>query len=349
MAGGFGSRFWPMSKADNPKQFVDIMGTGESMLQTTFRRFEKICPRENIIIVTGQAYEDKVREQLPNLLPYQVLSEPMRRNTAPCVAYAGAIIQELNPDANIVVTPSDHAVFGESKFIDNIVDALSITAKNPWIITIGARPVNPNTKYGYIQFQEKPSLPNMNNLHKVVTFTEKPPIEMARQFIASGEFFWNSGLFVWSLKTLRQAYSEYLPNIANAFFAINNRTQQEEIDRVYSTSQAISIDFGIMEKAPNVHVMEAAFGWSDVETWDSLSNTCIKDPNGNAIVSGNVFAYDVKNCVVHIPADKTVVLQGMKDYIVAGDKDTLLICKKSQEDKIVKFASDVDLKRILGK
>ena len=349
MAGGFGSRFWPMSKSDNPKQFVDVMGVGESMLQTTFRRFERICPRENIIIVTGRNYVERVREQLPGLLSYQVLAEPMRRNTAPCVAYAGAIINELNPNANIVVTPSDHAVFGDESFVNNITDALRITAEHPWIITIGARPVNPNSKYGYIQFRDSASLPEMHNLHEVVTFTEKPPIEMARQFIASGEFFWNSGLFVWNLKTLIQAYRDFLPDIAASFFALSCKTSAEELDRIYATSEAISIDFGIMEKANNVHVMEAGYGWSDVETWDSLSNTCVKDSNGNAIVSGNVFTYDVKNCVVHIPAGKTVVLQGMKDYIVAGDEDTLLICKKSAEDRIFKFSSDVELSQILGK
>lgn len=348
MAGGFGSRFWPMSKSDNPKQFVDVMGVGESMLQTTFHRFERICPRENIIIVTGRNYVEKVRQQLPGLLPYQVLAEPTRRNTAPCVAYAGAVISKLNPDANIVVTPSDHAVFGEDRFANNIIDALRITAERPWIITIGARPVNPNTKYGYIQFRDRASLPEAHNLHEVVTFTEKPPIEMARQFIASGEFFWNSGLFVWSLKTLMQAYKDFLPNIAASFFELSDQSSAEELDKVYALSEAISIDFGIMEKAGNVHVMEADFGWSDVETWDSLSNTCVKDADGNAIVSGNVFTYDVKNCVVHLPKDKTLVLQGMRDCIVAGDADTLLICQKSAEERIFKFSSDVELSKILG-
>lgn len=347
MAGGFGSRFWPMSKANNPKQFVDVMGTGESMLQNTFHRFERICPRENIIIVTGQLYEERVRQQIPGLKRYQVLTEPTRRNTAPCVAYAASIINTLNPHANIVVTPSDHAVFGEDAFVENITQALQFVAQNPWIITIGARPVNPNTKYGYIQFQESYPVPDAPNLHKVVTFTEKPPIEMAQQFIASGEFFWNAGIFVWSLPTLLQAYRNYLPAIANAFFALTPDTPAVELDRVYSLCESISVDFGIMEKAANVYVMEATFGWSDVETWDSLYGTCTKDDNGNAIVSGNVFAYEVKNCVVHVPSTKTVVLQGMEDYIVAGDEDTLLICRRDQEHRTFKFSSDVDLQQIM--
>lgn len=343
MAGGYGSRFWPICKSNNPKQFIDILGNGKSMLQTTFNRFEKICPRENIIIVTGELYADRVREQIKGLAKYQVLSEPTRRNTAPCIAYAASIIYEMNPKANIIVTPSDHAIFGQSRFEQDIEQALSLTEKNDYIITIGVRPTNPNTKYGYIQFAEEPALPKAHNLHNVITFTEKPPVEMARQFIATGEFFWNAGIFVWKLSTLRKAYKTYLPNIAKNFFNLKIDTPSAELDSTYALSEAISVDFGIMEKAENVYVMEASFGWSDVESWDSLYSTCQRDPNGNAIVSGKIFPYETKNTLVHAPADKTVIVQGLDNYIVAVDEKTVLICKRNQEDRIIKFASDVEL------
>ena len=346
MAGGTGSRFWPMSTDDNPKQFIDILGLGESMLQATFRRFESICPRENIVIVTSVDYAGKVREQIPNLLPYQVLCEPSRRNTAPCIAYAASVIYNLNPEAVVVVSPSDHAIFGTHRYADDIGQAVDIVAENEWIVLVGVRPTNPNTKYGYVQFSEKPSLPSAHNLHKVVTFTEKPPVDMARQFIASGEFFWNAGIFVWKLSVLSNAYKTYLPNIAEAFRRVGIETSVEELNRIYSQCETISVDNGIMEKADNVHVLEASFGWSDVETWDSLYNTVPHNANGNAFVSGKVFDYDVHNCVVHLPADKTLVLQGLSDYIVAGDENTILICRRDQEDNLFKYSSDVEMQRM---
>ena len=205
------------------------------------------------------------------------------------------------------------------------------------------RPTNPNTKFGYIQFAEEPASPKVAGLHKIITFTEKPPLEMARQFIATGEFFWNAGIFIWRLSTLRRAYRTYLPNIAKSFFALKSDTSAIELDRIYSLSEAISVDFGIMEHADNVYVLEASFGWSDVESWESLYATCRRDSNGNGLISGNVFAYDVHNTVVHLPADRTVILQGLDNYIVAGDEKTLLICRRDQDERIVKFASDVEL------
>lgn len=343
MAGGYGSRFWPICKTDDPKQFIDLLGNGQSMLQATFQRFEHICPRENIIIVTGEAYAGRVREQIRDLAPYQVLSEPIRRNTAPCIAFAASIIYRMNPQANIIVTPSDHAIFGQKQFERDIEQALAITNEYDGIVTIGVRPTAPNTKYGYIQFVEEPAFPNTSNLHKIITFTEKPPLEMARQFVATGEFFWNAGIFIWRLSTLREAYNTYLPNMARSFFSITAETQDTEIERVYSLSEAISVDFGIMEHAENVYVLEASFGWSDVESWDSLYNTCQRDNSGNGIISGNVFAYDVADSVVHVSTDRTIILQGLRNYIVAGDDKTLLICQRDQQDRIVKFASDVEL------
>ena len=351
MAGGIGSRFWPISRTDNPKQFIDVMGVGRSMLQLTFERFEKLCPRQNIVIVTGDQYADHVREQLPGLLPYQVLAEPLRRNTAPCIAYAAAVIGSIDPDATLVVSPSDHAVFHEEKFIADLLQAVQTVAVHDWIITLGAQPVRPDTSYGYIQFDERPSLPRAKNLHRVVTFTEKPPLEMARQFIASGEFFWNAGIFVWQLPVLRKAYETHLPAIADAFFGLGPGTSWEELEHVYSQCEAISVDNGIMEKADNVHVLAASFGWSDVETWESLYDVASHDKQGNAVVSGNVFTYDTHNCLVFMPERlrKTVVLEGLDGYIVAANEETLMICRRSSEEKVFRFSSDVELKKLIDK
>lgn len=346
MAGGFGSRFWPICSPERPKQFLDLLGNGRSMLQSTFKRFEAICPRENIYIVTNELYCNGVREQIKGLRPEQVLCEPSRRNTAPCIAYAASIIAAVNPEANIVVSPSDHAVFNEERFVADIEQALAISEKNDYIVTLGVRPTNPNTKYGYIQFAEEAALPGMDNFHRVVTFTEKPPIEVSRQFIASGEFFWNAGLFVWRLSTLRKAFETYLPAIGRDFFQITARTSSEELERIFSQCETISVDYGIMEKADNVFVQEASFGWSDVESWDTLYNSYPHDPEGNALVSGKVFAYDVKDSVVHLPAGMNVVLQGLDGYVVAGDCKTLLVCRRNREDLIVKFASDVEMAHI---
>lgn len=345
MAGGLGSRFWPVSGVDCPKQFIDTMGTGRSLLQLTFDRFEKICPRDHIVVVTGEQYTDRVREQVPGLMPWQVLGEPLRRNTAPCIAYAAAIIAQMDPEAIVVVSPADHAVFGLERFVRNMQQSLDCVQKYEWIITLGAQPVKPDTSYGYIQFRE-PS-PDCENLYEVVTFTEKPPVEMACQMIASGEFFWNTGLLVWSLPVLRKAYETYLPAIADTFFKLTLNTSHSTLEEVYSQCEAISVDHGIMEKADNVHVLAASFGWSDVETWDSLYGVFRHDKAGNAVTSGVALTYDTHNCVVAVPGDMTVVLDGLDGYIVAANDDTLMICRRQNEDKIFKFASDVEMQQLL--
>ena len=349
MAGGLGSRFWPISTTDSPKQFIDAMGTGVSMLQFTFNRFAQICPRENIIVVTGEQYVKRVHEQIPGLEHYQVLSEPLRRNTAPCIAYAASVISHLDPEATVIVSPSDHAVFRSERFRADMQQAVETVQQHKWIITLGAQPVKPDTSYGYIQFLEKPSLPNAHNLHKVVTFTEKPPVEMARQFIASGEFFWNAGILVWKLSVLREAYKEHLPQVADAFFGIGLTTPWEELERVYSQSEAVSVDNGIMEKADNVHVLAASFGWSDVETWDSLYDVYRHDQNGNAVVCGNALTYDSHNNLVLVSEDKNVILEGLDGYIVAAGADTLMICRRKSEDMVFRFSSDIELKKLIDK
>ena len=347
MAGGIGSRFWPVSRTDNPKQFIDVMGTGLSMLQMTFARFENICRRQNIVIVTGEQYADRVREQIPGLLPYQVLAEPLRRNTAPCVAYAAAVISQIDPEATLVVSPSDHAIFHEDRFVDDIRQAVETVSEREWIIILGAQPTRPDTGYGYIQFNDEPSLPNARNLHKVITFTEKPPVEMARQFIASGEFYWNAGIFVWQLSVLRHAYEQYLPSVADSFFALGLGTPWPELERVYSLCESVSVDSGIMEKANNVHVLSASFGWSDVETWDTLYGVAPHDSSDNAVASGELFSYNTRNCMVYVPHDKTVVLDGLDGYIVAEGEGILLICRRKNEDMLFKYSSDVELRKLI--
>ena len=342
MAGGTGSRFWPMSTADHPKQFIDIFGNGESLLQSTFRRFENVCPRENIIIVTSSAYRGLAEQQIGGLLPYQVIYEPMRRNTAPCVAYAAAIIKQLNPQANIIVSPSDHAIFDNEQFTKTIEESVRAAQNHDWIITLGIKPFNPNTKYGYIQYNES-SVEGNDKLHEVITYTEKPPYDMAVQFLNSGDFLWNAGIFIWSLPTLEKAYRRYLPDVAVFFDKISLDTTPDEIEKLYSTCQPISADYGIMEKTDNVHVMEADFRWSDVETWQSLYESMDKDIRGNVKVGTNVFTYDVSNCIINLPNSKTVVLQGLDDYIIAGDESTILICKRSEEHRIFKFESDIEV------
>ena len=345
MAGGVGRRFWPLSSEEYPKQFIDLLGVGESMIHRTFRRCANICPRENIYIVTSEDYVSLMHEQIPDLDDSQILREPMRRNTAPCVAYAAAVIAKRNPDAVVFVTPSDHFIFGWTGYIADIRQVIGIARSHPWIITFGAQPTNPNTKYGYIQMGEHPSMSGIDNLYKAETFTEKPPVEVACQFIESGEFFWNVGLFVWHINVLMSAYRKYLPAIAESFFSLSGQSTPDEVHEAYSKIESISVDKGIIEKSDNVYVMKASFGWSDVETWDSLYNTCRKDGDGNAFVSGNVFAYDVRNTVVHVPQHQTVVLQGLDGYVITGRDDTLMICRRDQEERTVKFFSDFEIRK----
>ena len=344
MAGGVGGRFWPMSTPSCPKQFLDILGTGDTMLQTTVKRFERVCPRENIFIVTGIIYRDLVKEQIPFLNDHQIICEPSRRNTAPCIAYAGVIIKGINPNANIIVSPSDHAIFNIEKFINIIEKALAVSTHHDWIITLGIEPTIPNTKYGYIQFNEELSLPTQENLHQVITFTEKPPFDMAQQFINSGDFLWNSGIFIWNIRTMESAFNTYLPELYEAFKNVNMHTSYSTIENIYSLCQSISIDYGVIEKASNVHVIISDFGWSDVETWASLYETHHKDNNGNAISGNNVITYDVKNSVIHVPITKKVILQGLDNFIIAENQDVLMICNRNAEHRIFKFASDMEMK-----
>jgi mannose-1-phosphate guanylyltransferase len=349
MAGGVGARFWPMSRTTQPKQFIDILGTGSSLIRQTFDRFTGICPPGNIFVVTHELYKDHVREQLPELSEDQILLEPGRRNTAPCIAYAAYKILKINPGAKLVVAPSDHLILKEDIFRDKIRTALKAAEEYPWLITLGIKPSRPDTGYGYIQFNRESYDNRYKNLHKVKTFTEKPSHELAVTFIESGEFLWNSGIFIWSLKSILDAFHKYLPQIDNHFKKGTDKyyTEQEPlfIRDTYAVCKSISIDYAIMEKADNVYVIESDFGWSDLGTWGSLHEILGKDDNRNAISGKNVLTYDSKNCIIHVPADKLVVLQGLDDYIVVEDDNTLLVCRKKDEQMIRQIVDDVKLKK----
>jgi mannose-1-phosphate guanylyltransferase len=349
MAGGIGSRFWPMSRTAHPKQFIDIMGIGTTLLQQTYQRFLRICPKENIYIVTNEIYRDLVNSQIPGLSPEQVLCEPFRRNTAPCVAYAAYKISLINPDANLVVAPSDHIIQKEDIFIDKITTALSASAGNEWLITLGIKPDRPDTGYGYIQFNHDVIDPGYEDLRKVKTFTEKPNLELAKTFLKSGDFLWNSGIFIWSLKSILKAMETHLPEVNSIFkegqLKYNTPGEADFVKSAYTMCKNISIDYGIMEKADNVYVIVSDFGWSDLGTWGSLHDIRKKDENGNAVTGTNVMLYNSRNCIINMPADKLVVLQGLEDYIVVEDENVLLVCRKHDEQLIRQIVDDVRMEK----
>lgn len=346
MAGGIGSRFWPMSRNAFPKQFLDILGTGKTLLQQTYERFLPLCPRENIFIVTNESYVDLVLKQLPDLNLSQVLGEPHRKNTAPCIAYASYKISKLNPNARVVVAPSDHVILKENNFIQAVEKGLDFVSKNNSLLTLGIQPSRPDTGYGYIQFIDDKVYED-NKISKVKTFTEKPNLEMAKFFMQTGEFLWNAGIFIWSVKSIHKAITEHLPDIDGLFHEaadhFNKATENEFIRKAYEQCTNISIDFGVMEKAKNVFVMSTEFGWSDLGTYGSLYEHIRHDGNKNAVVGKNVMLYETKNCFVSVPRDKLVVLQGLDDYIVVESENVLLVCRKQDEQQIRQFVNDVKL------
>ncbi|NOZ34799.1 MAG: mannose-1-phosphate guanylyltransferase [Chlorobi bacterium] len=343
MAGGIGSRFWPISKTKKPKQFLDILGTGKSLLQQTYSRFTNICPPENIYIVTNEIYADLTKKQLPELTDKQILSEPVKRNTAPCIAYSNLKIKAENPDAVIVTAPSDHLIIDEQKFSEIIKICFDFVSENNSLLTIGIKPTRPETGYGYIQISDKKAV-DFNSIFKVKSFTEKPDKETAVKFLESGEFLWNSGIFVWSLKSINSAYNKYLPNIHKLFsdtsVLTSANTEKNFISKAYSECDSISIDNGIMEHADNVFVMPADFGWSDLGTWDSLYQNSKQDKDGNVKNTDKILCYNTKNTIINIPKNKLVVAEGLEDYIIAESENTLLICKRDNEKRIRDFVKD---------
>ncbi len=349
MAGGVGTRFWPMSKTSKPKQFIDVLGMGKTLIRMTFERFANICPPENVYVVTSDIYRDLVLEQLPELTDNQVLCEPARRNTAPCVAYANYKIKEENPDAVVVVAPSDHIILKEEEFVDNVKTAMAAARENDWLLTLGIKPSRPDTGYGYIQFVDESIYKADDSLKKVKTFTEKPTLDIAKSFLASGDFLWNSGIFIWSLKSIMSAFSTYLEEVDMLFKKgegiYNTAGEADFIDKTYAVCKNISLDYGIMEKAKNVYVLGVDFGWSDLGTWGSLYTIREKDEQANTVVGNNVMLYDTSNCIVNIPDEKLVVLQGLDDYIVVEEDNTLLVCRKIDEQQIRQFVTDVKVEK----
>jgi mannose-1-phosphate guanylyltransferase len=347
MAGGIGSRFWPISKTNRPKQFLDILGTGETLIQQTYKRFLKICPAENIYIVTNESYRTLVNEQLPDIANSQILGEPLAKNTAPCIAYSCHKIHKINPNAVVTVAPSDHLILNEAEFCKQINMALETAEANDYLITLGIKPTRPDTGYGYIQYHEQM---NEGGHYKVKTFTEKPNLELAKTFIQSGDFLWNAGIFVWSTKSILKAFTKYLPDINDIFtegkLYYNTSQEHNFIERSYSQCSNISIDYGIMEKANNVQVFAADFGWSDLGTWGSLYTVLDKDYVGNAVVfPKNVIMYDSSNCIVNTNAEKLVVIKGLEDFIVVDSGDVLLICPKNEEQEIKQIVADIKMKK----
>ncbi len=346
MGGGIGSRFWPFSRESYPKQFLDFFGSGRSLLQMTFDRFSKIIPRENIYIVTNEAYYDLMKVQLPELEDHQILLEPCRRNTAPCIAYAAYHIQACNPDANIVVAPSDHLILKEEVFLEDVKRALAFVGKHKALATLGIKPSRPETGYGYIQSSDS----MLDGFTKVKTFTEKPNLEIAMVFQKSGEFFWNSGLFVWNVGTILEAFRRYLPDITTRFDmgtnAFNTPNERAFIQENFPYCQNISIDFGIMERANNVYMLCVDFGWADLGTWGSLYELAPKDENENAVLrNGKVLMNESYRNVIAIDnPDRLVVAQGLEDFIIAESGNALLICKKDDEQRIKQFVADAQLK-----
>ncbi|MGM0496933.1 MAG: mannose-1-phosphate guanylyltransferase [Bacteroidota bacterium] len=338
MAGGTGTRFWPLSTQKKPKQFLDILNTGSSLLQLTFERFKQVCPIENIFVVTNELYGQLVKEQLPALSENQILVEPEKKNTAPCIAYANHKIKTINPKANIVVTPSDHLILKENEFVEVIKNGLQFTQNNDALLTLGITPHRPETGYGYIQIDPDKKAKENSNIFKVKTFTEKPNLDLAKKFYESGEYYWNSGVFIWSLDSIDRAFNSYLPNIDKLFAKggnkYNTEEEQEFINEVYFQSNSISIDYGIMEKADNVFVYTSDFGWADLGTWGSLQEFLNKDEQGNSVTGDNILLYDVKDSIINISKGKIAVIKGLENYIVVDSEDKLLIYKKNDEQEI---------------
>lgn len=339
MAGGVGSRFWPKSRNHFPKQFIDILGIGKSLLQLTYERFEKICPKENIYILSNQQYLWLIQEQLSGITVNNILLEPSRNNTAPCIAYASYKILKLNPEANIVVAPSDHLILKETEFLNKIAQALDYTAANDALLTLGISPTRPDTGYGYINFEKE----GIDGVHKVACFLEKPILEKALEYVASGDYLWNAGIFIWRAQSVQNAFEKYASEIHELFTKgselYNTSGENHFIAENYSKSPNISIDYAILEKADNVYTIPADIGWSDLGTWASLHEVADKDSENNALSVDHLHLEDTNNCIIHLPKGKAAVIKGLEDFIVVDDGKVLLIFPKGSEQEIKPLAA----------
>ncbi len=336
MAGGVGSRFWPASREERPKQFLDILGTGKSLLQITYERFLPLIPKENIFIVTNAAYISLVKEQLPDVTDNQILAEPSRNNTAPCLAYTAFKLQSLNPEATFVVASSDHLILKESVFLENIKQALEFASHREAIVTLGITPTSPNTGYGYVQYNSHDA--NKDGIYKVMSFKEKPNLETAQDFLKAGNYVWNAGIFIWSVKSLLKSFKKNAEDIYDILKggenAYNTEGEQNFINEHYPTTRSVSIDYAILENADNVYTIPGDFGWSDLGTWGALYDESKKDAEANVVQGDNILVYDSTNCFVRAPNEKLVILRGLDDYIVVDEDDALLIYPKAKEQEI---------------
>ncbi len=344
MAGGVGSRFWPLSRREKSKQFLDILGIGETLIQMTYRRFTDICPPENIYVVTNEDSSDTVVSQL-GIDPDHVLAEPLRRNTAPCIAYGVFRIMAENPDAVIAVAPSDHLIRKQDEFRMVMDEAFRFASGNDVLLTLGIKPDRPETGYGYIQANTMQPVAGYEGLHKVKAFTEKPELAMAKLFLESGDFYWNSGIFIWKASTILESYSRYLPDTFHTFNEgkelFGTAGEKEFITQAYSQCSSISVDYGIMEKADNVYVICTDLGWSDLGTWSSLYLQSEHDRNDNAVLNSKALTYNSEGNIISLPQGKIAVIQGLDDYIIIDSGDVLLIVSRDQEQNIKTYLNDV--------
>jgi mannose-1-phosphate guanylyltransferase len=342
MAGGIGSRFWPVSRLDKPKQFLDLLNVGKTLIQSTFERFAKYIPNENIYVVTSSQYKKIVEKQLPQLKKQNILCEPSRKNTAPCIAYVSYKLHQLNPKSNLICAPADHLILDDTSFRKVSLEALEFTEKNNALITLGIKPLSPNTGYGYIQHEQHAV---SDNIYKVKTFTEKPDSELAKKFLISGDFLWNAGIFAWRTENIIEAFEKYLPEIHEIFDGAKKELitsgEQAVIDFIYPQCVNISIDYGILEKADNVYVIPSAFGWSDLGTWGSAYENLKRDTLDNAFSGDNVMFVDSTKNMVHAPGHKLLLLQGLEDFIVVDTEDVLLVCKKEKEQHIKEYVAEI--------
>ncbi len=347
MAGGVGSRFWPWSRNSRPKQFLDILGTGKSMLEQTFSRLEPVCPVENLLIVTNEQYGEEILRLLPGLPAENILTEPVMRNTAPCIAYGAYKIQKKNPLARILVAPADHLILKEELFHRVVEGGFAYATDRNTLLTIGIRPHRPETGYGYIKAVEQKTLKSTADfsLHPVERFTEKPQLETAKRFLSEGGYYWNSGMFIWTVSSILKAFDAYLPEMNQLFIRhlekIDTPAEPQAIKDIYESCPSVSIDYGIMEKADNVSVICTDMGWSDVGTWGSLYEHSHLDDHRNAVRAEQVILDDSHGCIIRVPGHKAAVIQGLKDYIVVDEDNALLICKKQDEQKIRDYVKRV--------
>ena len=344
MAGGVGSRFWPMSTQERPKQFIDVLGVGKSLLQLTVERFDTLVEPANIWVVTNAKYKDIVNQQLPDVPTQNILCEPCRRNTAPCIAYVSWRIKKKDPQANIVVTPSDHVVLNVQEFRRVVASCMEFTAESDAIVTLGMKPTRPETGYGYIQADLSASSLRNKSIYRVDSFREKPDLATAQEYIKKNNYFWNAGIFIWNVSTIVNAFRIYQPKLTKIFDqlipVLGTANEQEAINERFPLCENISVDYAIMEKAEEIFVCPADFGWSDLGTWGSLQVLSRRDLNGNACIGQNISLFDTYNSIVHTTQEKRVVVQGLDGYIVAENDNTLLICKLSEEQRIKQFSEE---------